>query len=115
MIVGKWQIGLHIQSDSIVAVALVRKQGGWRQQRWWMLPLAPHQDGEQRRQALIEALTPWRAAAALFFHPARVPGAAHATAGTSPACDHAVRTGMRSLAWGRGRPAALSAARRAGV
>ncbi|PQV84904.1 pilus assembly protein [Cronobacter sakazakii] len=61
MIVGKWQIGLHIQSDSIVAVALVRKRGGWRQQRWWRFPLAPHHDGEPRRQALIEALTPWRA------------------------------------------------------
>lgn len=61
MIVGKWQIGLHIQSDSIVAVALVRKRCGWRQQRWWRFPLAPHHDGEPRRQALIEALTPWRA------------------------------------------------------
>ncbi|CCJ72552.1 FIG00554430: hypothetical protein [Cronobacter condimenti 1330] len=61
MIGKQWQIGLHIQTDSVTAVALSRKRGGWRQQRWWSLPLAVHRDEEQRRQALIETLTPWRA------------------------------------------------------
>ncbi|ELY6223918.1 pilus assembly protein [Cronobacter muytjensii] len=61
MIGTEWKIGLHIQSDSVMAVALSLRRGGWKQQRWWALPLTPYQDDEQRRQALIEALTPWRA------------------------------------------------------
>ncbi|EKM0371580.1 pilus assembly protein [Cronobacter turicensis] len=61
MIGAQWQIGLHIQPDIVISVALTPKRGGWRQQRWWALPLAPYHDDEQRRQTLIEALTPWRA------------------------------------------------------
>ncbi|EOI5718885.1 pilus assembly protein, partial [Cronobacter dublinensis] len=44
-----------------MAVALTYERGGWKQQRWWALPLPPCQDDEQRREALIETLTPWRA------------------------------------------------------
>ncbi len=61
MIGRQWQIGLHIQTDSVMAVALTYERGGWKQQRWWALPLPPGEGEEQRREALIETLTPWRA------------------------------------------------------
>ncbi len=54
MIGRQWQIGLHIQTDSVMAVALTYERGGWKQQRWWALPLPPGEGEEQRREALIE-------------------------------------------------------------
>lgn len=34
-----WQIGLHIQQQEALAVAIVRGASGWSLQRWWRLPL----------------------------------------------------------------------------
>lgn len=111
MIGAQWQIGLHIQPDSVISVALTPKRGGWRQQRWWALPLAPYHDDEQRRQALIEALTPWRAQLPRYSS-IRLGFPAQRTLQRELPV---MRTGMRSLAWRRRGTPALSAARRAGV
>ncbi|MGK9174252.1 DNA utilization protein HofM [Yokenella regensburgei] len=63
MAFGQWQIGLHIQQDSIVSVALTPGRAGWTLRRWWQIPLpAGTMDAGQLSlpQQLIKVLAPWR-------------------------------------------------------
>lgn len=32
---GKWQVGLHLQSDYLTAIAVQRRRGRWHLKRWW--------------------------------------------------------------------------------
>ncbi|WP_049292929.1 hypothetical protein [Franconibacter helveticus] len=61
---GRWQIGLHIQKDSVRAVALSRKRGGWALCRWWHMPASDRlwPDGAAiAGEPLTQALRQWRA------------------------------------------------------
>lgn len=61
---GRWQIGLHIQEDSIRAVAVSRKRSGWALCRWWHLPAPENRWREGMMvgdEALVQALRKWRA------------------------------------------------------
>jgi pilus assembly protein HofM len=65
MAFGHWQIGLHIQQDSIVSVALTPGRAGWRLCRWWQLelPTGTVENGHLRMpQHLLTTLAPWRRA-----------------------------------------------------
>lgn len=58
-----WKIGLHIQKDKIVAVALQRTRSGWSLARWWQIPLPTDLaflPAAQAQDALIATLLPWR-------------------------------------------------------
>lgn len=63
MAFGRWQVGLHIQQDKIVIVALQRSRAHWRLCRWWCVPL---EDGVVdhgqivQPTALVSALRDWR-------------------------------------------------------
>lgn len=35
----RWHVGLHIQPDCVLSVALQRTRAGWALRRWWRLPL----------------------------------------------------------------------------
>ncbi|QMI03609.1 DNA utilization protein HofM [Citrobacter sp. RHB25-C09] len=57
-----WQIGLHIQQDEALAVAVVRGASGWYLQRWWRMPLAQQtiKDGHIHDPRLLASvLRPW--------------------------------------------------------
>lgn len=57
-----WKVGLHIQQDEALAVAIVRDTSGWILQRWWRLPLAQQiiVDGHIREpEQLAAVLLPW--------------------------------------------------------
>lgn len=61
---GRWQIGLHIQEDSVKAVALSRRRGGWALCRWWHIPAHESLWREgviTGDSALVSALRQWRA------------------------------------------------------
>lgn len=63
MAFGHWQIGLHIQQDSIVSVALTPGRAGWTLRRWWQmeLPVGTVENGQLRMpQHLLTTLAPWR-------------------------------------------------------
>lgn len=63
MAFGHWQIGLHIQQDSIASVALAHGRTGWALRRWWQieLPAGTVEHGQLRMpQHLLTALAPWR-------------------------------------------------------
>lgn len=63
MAFGCWKIGVHIQQDKIVAIALQRARCGWALRRWWQLPLPvdfPDLSPSQADAALITALSSWR-------------------------------------------------------
>lgn len=63
MAFGHWQIGLHIQQDSIVSVALTQGRAGWALRRWWQMPLPAGtvENGQLRQpQRLLATLEPWR-------------------------------------------------------
>lgn len=58
-----WQIGLHIQQDKIVAVALQRARSGWALRRWWLIDLPTEYSlltPSQAETALVHALSAWR-------------------------------------------------------
>ncbi len=68
-----WQIGLHLQQQEAVAVAIVRGAKECFLQRWWRLPLAHDiiKDGRiVDAQRLAKTLLPWesRTAAAPSHH-----------------------------------------------
>ncbi|AHA67692.1 hypothetical protein WRSd3_03940 [Shigella dysenteriae WRSd3] len=57
-----WQIGLHLQQQEAVAVAIVRDAKECFLQRWWRLPLAHDiiKDGRiVDAQRLAKTLLPW--------------------------------------------------------
>lgn len=63
MAFGHWQIGLHIQQDSVVGVALTPGRAGWSLRRWWQmeLPTGTVENGQLRMpQHLLTTLAPWR-------------------------------------------------------
>lgn len=63
MAFGHWQIGLHIQQDSIFSVALTPGRAGWALRRWWHipLPLGTVENGQLKApQQLLTTLLPWR-------------------------------------------------------
>lgn len=63
MAFGLWQIGLHIQQDSVVSVALTHGRSGWALRRWWQMPLpcGTVENGQLRLpQHLLTVLAPWR-------------------------------------------------------
>ena len=63
MAFGHWQIGLHIQQDSVVGVALTPGRAGWSLRRWWQmeLPTGTMDNGQLRvPQHLLTTLAPWR-------------------------------------------------------
>lgn len=55
-----WQLGLHLQQDTVYIVALQRTRCGWALKRWWQLPLPAAISPEPTDEALIAALMPWR-------------------------------------------------------
>ncbi|HHX9847267.1 TPA: DNA utilization protein HofM [Salmonella bongori] len=58
-----WQIGLHIQQQEALAVAIIRGASGWSLQRWWRLPLmnvSTAEGGIPDLQPLADVLRPWR-------------------------------------------------------
>ena len=55
-----WQLGLHLQQDTVYIVALQRARCGWALKRWWQLPLPGESPTEQVDNDLIAALMPWR-------------------------------------------------------
>lgn len=64
MAFGHWQIGLHIQQDSVISVALGAGRTGWALRRWWHIPLPKGtvENGQLHApQQLHTALAPWRA------------------------------------------------------
>lgn len=63
MAFGHWQIGLHIQQDSVFSVALTAGRAGWALRRWWHipLPLGTVENGQLKApQQLLTTLLPWR-------------------------------------------------------
>ncbi|KNC93604.1 hypothetical protein [Trabulsiella odontotermitis] len=58
-----WQVGLHIQHERIVIVALQRERVGWSLRRWWSVPLP---DGAVDRgiviqpDGIVNVLRDWR-------------------------------------------------------
>ena len=63
MAFGHWQIGLHIQQDSVFSVALTPARAGWALRRWWHipLPLGTVENGQLKApQQLLTTLLPWR-------------------------------------------------------
>ncbi|EJJ6391521.1 DNA utilization protein HofM [Escherichia albertii] len=57
-----WQIGLHLQQQDAVAVAIVRGAKTCFLQRWWRLPLATDAIKDGRildTEQLVKALLPW--------------------------------------------------------
>lgn len=55
-----WQLGLHLQQDTVYIVALQHARCGWALKRWWQLPLPAANPTEKADEALIAALMPWR-------------------------------------------------------
>lgn len=55
-----WQLGLHLQQDNVLIVALQATRRGWALKRWWQLPLPPTISVAQSDDALLAVLTPWR-------------------------------------------------------
>lgn len=51
----RWHIGLHIQAQCYVAVALQKNRRGWSLQRWWRLPVSPQMTTAER----VALLTRW--------------------------------------------------------
>lgn len=63
MAFGHWQIGLHIQQDSALSVALSSGRSGRALRRWWHIPLPAGTVDNGRLKApqqLFSALQPWR-------------------------------------------------------
>lgn len=63
MVFRHWQVGLHIQQDKVVIVALQRSKSHWRLCRWWDVPLEVNAvDNGQNMQpsTLVSALRDWR-------------------------------------------------------
>lgn len=59
MTLQRWKIGLHVQNNSIRAVALILRRGGWKLCRHWQIPVV--QTGFYHQpDPLIHALTRWR-------------------------------------------------------
>lgn len=57
-----WQVGLHIQQDSVVSVALTAGRAGWSLRRWWHIPLPKGtvENGQLTApQQLFSTLRPW--------------------------------------------------------
>lgn len=58
-----WRIGMHIQQDQVVIVALLHERSRWALRRWWQIPLMP---GAVRQgmimdvEALARQLQNWR-------------------------------------------------------
>ncbi|WP_231625912.1 pilus assembly protein [Kluyvera genomosp. 1] len=55
-----WQLGLHLQQDNVVIVALQHSRCGWSLKRWWQLPLPPTTTPQQADEALLAVLSVWR-------------------------------------------------------
>lgn len=51
-----WYIGLHLQHNAFVSVALQKTRNGWALQRWWRRPLP----GESAPQERVAQLQRWR-------------------------------------------------------
>ena len=63
MVFRRWQVGLHIQQDKVVIVALQRNRAHWRLCRWWRIPLELRtvNNGQiVQPAALVSALCDWR-------------------------------------------------------
>ena len=58
-----WQVGLHIQHERIVIVAVQRERVGWALRRWWSIPL-PESAAERgiviQSDDMVNALRSWR-------------------------------------------------------
>lgn len=55
-----WQLGLHLQQDNVVIVALQHSRRGWSLKRWWQLPLPSTTSSQQEDDALLAVLSAWR-------------------------------------------------------
>ncbi len=86
-----WQIGLHLQQQEAVAVAIVRGAKECFLQRWWRLPLENDiiKDGRiVDAQQLAKTLLPWsRETAAASSHYVGVSRQSHITAVISAPVD----------------------------
>lgn len=63
MYLPKWNIGLEIQSDRFIAVALQQKRYGWQLRGWWHVSLGQsvfNQQGLFKPDVLTHHLTQWR-------------------------------------------------------
>ncbi|KFC04731.1 PilM family type IV pilus biogenesis protein [Trabulsiella guamensis ATCC 49490] len=58
-----WQVGLHIQHERIVIVAVQRERVGWSLRRWWSIPL-PASAAERgiviQSDCMVKVLRSWR-------------------------------------------------------
>lgn len=86
-----WQIGLHLQQQEAVAVAIVRGTKECFLQRWWRLPLAHDVIKDGRivdAQRLANTLLPWsRETAAASSHYVGISRQSHITAVISTPVD----------------------------
>lgn len=54
-----WKIGMHIQPDTIRAVAVTQGRNGWQLRQWWQIPCVQTETALQTN-ILAQTLTHWR-------------------------------------------------------